>query len=534
MQKLLKHSSGRGNQISRPVSLRMQRSITVNLSSKGRGSRKFRTRDTVSRGATLSKGNIRTQSETFVKVLSSGGSSQFAFDAQLRLGDSYYYMKEYANAAGAYRGAIQSFPAKDGIDYAYYQLAQSEYKSDKFDTGIKDFEDLISRFPNSGLAGDAEYGIGWIYFQSKKYDKAIGIFQTVISRYPKSELLPKAYYSIGDSVLQSGKIYRGDPGIPECRNEISRVRVCERRGQRHPGTCYVLLDKPADAVRSIDDYIKNNPSARTADELFYKKADIYFSQKQYDDAVKAYQEFLQKFPKSKLAPDAYYWTGKCYTALNNYPAALEAFQTIAAKYPSSKLASTALFEEGGVYAQEGKPTEALASFAKIQEQYPKSDEAADASYQQGVVLKSTNQTDDAVRKFEATITQYPKSAASDRSRVALGWMNQSVENYTRALEYFKAVATNRTDELGAEAQYALGVTQQSSNNYSEAILSFLRVKYVFPSAEDWITKAYFNLGDCYEKTNQKQKAKEAYNIVIKQGGELAAEAEQRLRKLEQL
>jgi TolA-binding protein len=220
--------------------------------------------------------------------------------------------------------------------------------------------------------------------------------------------------------------------------------------------------------------------------------------------------------------------------LNNHQAALDAFQAIAAKYPSSNLASAALFEQGGVYAQQGKPTEALASFGKIQEQYPKSDEAAEASYQQGLELKSTNQADDAVRKFEATITQYPKSAASDRSRVALGWMNQSVENYTRALEYFKAVATNRTDELGAEAQYALGVTQQSAKNYSEAILSYLRVKYVFPSSEDWITKSYFNLGDCYEKTNQKQKAKDAYNFVIKQGGELAAEAEQRLRKLEQL
>ena len=190
------------------------------------------------------QGKYKDAAETFVKVLSSGGSSQFAFDAQLRLGDSYYYMKEYANAAGAYRGAIQSFPAKDGIDYAYYQLAQSEYKSDKFDTGIKDFEDLISRFPNSGLAAEAEYGIGWIYFQSKKYDKAIGIFQTLISRYPKSELLPKAYYSIGDSVLQSGKIYRGDPGIPECCNEISRVRVCERRGQRHPVPVTFCLTSP--------------------------------------------------------------------------------------------------------------------------------------------------------------------------------------------------------------------------------------------------------------------------------------------------
>ena len=130
--------------------------------------------------------------------------------------------------------------------------------------------------------------------------------------------------------------------------------------------------------------------------------------------------------------------------------------------------------------------------------------------------------------------RYPKTAAADRSKVALGWLNHGAENFAEALEYFKDVATSRTDELGAEAQYALGTTQQSMKNYSEAILSFMRVKYVFPAAEDWIMKSYLSLGDCYEKTNQKQKAKDAYNVVVKQGGELAAEAEQRLRKLDQL
>ena len=243
---------------------------------------------------------------------------------------------------------------------------------------------------------------------------------------------------------------------------------------------------------------------------------------------------LQRFPKSKFAPDAYYWTGKCYNALDNRQQALQSFQAVVEKYPASKLASTALFEQGGVYAQLGKPADALASFQKILDQYPKSEDAAEASYQQGVVLKSTNQADDAVRKFQATIAQYPKTAASDRSKVALGWMNEAVANYSPALEYFKSVATNRTDELGAEAQYAVGVTQQASKDYSEAILSFLRVKYVFPSADDWIVKSYFNLGECYEKTNQKEKAKDAYNFVVKHGGDLSQEAEQRLRKLEQL
>ena len=60
--------------------------------------------------------------------------------------------------------------------------------------------------------------------------------------------------------------------------------------------------------------------------------------------------------------------------------------------------------------------------------------------------------------------------------------------------------------------------------------------YVFPAAGTWIAKAYFGLGECYEKTQQTQKAKDAFQFVAKQSyvPELAASAQERLKQLDRL
>ena len=64
----------------------------------------------------------------------------------------------------------------------------------------------------------------------------------------------------------------------------------------------------------------------------------------------------------------------------------------------------------------------------------------------------------------------------------------------------------------------------------------MRVRYVYPASGIWIAKSYLQLGECYVKTNQKIKAKESYNFVLKQTTEygLITEAKRRLKELEQL
>ncbi len=106
---------------------------------------------------------------------------------------------------------------------------------------------------------------------------------------------------------------------------------------------------------------------------------------------------------------------------------------------------------------------------------------------------------------------------------------------SEALALLNQVATGRTDDLGAEAQFELGVSKQLSGEYDDAISAFLRVKYVYPSAEDWVARSYLRLGECYKATKQMAKAKNAFEIILKshQNDEFGKEAAQKLKELQE-
>ena len=82
----------------------------------------------------------------------------------------------------------------------------------------------------------------------------------------------------------------------------------------------------------------------------------------------------------------------------------------------------------------------------------------------------------------------------------------------------------------------MGLAYQVQQKLSDAIINYMRIRYVFPAAAQWIAKAYINLGECYEKTSQIAKAKEAYTFVVKQNKfpDLVAAAEKKLKTLERL
>ena len=206
------------------------------------------------------------------------------------------------------------------------------------------------------------------------------------------------------------------------------------------------------------------------------------------------------------------------------------------KYPASAVASGALFETGSLASQQRQFDAAILSFAAVQEKYPAADEAPESAYQQGLALRYLNQLAAAVKQWEKAIARYPKSTAADRSRLSLGWEEHHAGHFDNASSFFRTVMSTRSDELAAEAQYGIGVSLQSAGKEREAIIAYMRVKYVFPAAGVWIAKASFGLGECYENTQQTQKAKDAYQFVAKQTyvPDMAVIAQERLKKLDRL
>jgi TolA-binding protein len=131
-----------------------------------------------------------------------------------------------------------------------------------------------------------------------------------------------------------------------------------------------------------------------------------------------------------------------------------------------------------------------------------------------MTLVNKKSNDEAENVFTDVIQKYSGTIFAEKSKLELGIIALDGKQYEAANPYFQDLAENRTDEIGAQAQYYYGVSLFNQNNINDAITAFVRVGTSFPAYDEWVTWSCLKLGDCYSKLKDNQRAKEMYRVVL--------------------
>jgi len=132
--------------------------------------------------------------------------SEFALEAELKLGEALYKRKKYEEAFEAYGDFERLHPKNSNVPYVIYQKGMSQLNQvsspdrDQSHTFLAkdEFERLIRRFPKNKHANMArkkvrdcyinlaehELYVGHYYFKKKKYRGAMGRYQYILDNYP--------------------------------------------------------------------------------------------------------------------------------------------------------------------------------------------------------------------------------------------------------------------------------------------------------------------------------------------------------------
>lgn len=478
-------------------------------------------------------GRYKEASVRFERLLAEDPSGRFGFDARVRLADCYYFLKDYRSAEGAYRAVLRQFADRKDRDYAMYQLGQTYFRLNNNEDALRQFQGVVG-LKDSPLADDAQYAIGWLWFQGKNYDEAIREFRNLLQKFPQSELAARAHYSIGDALYNQQQygpaeqsyreVLRKFPQNPLVVDAISGIQYC-----------LLAQGKQQEALSVIDAFVKENPGSAEAQALLLKKGDLLFSQKQFDAAIKEYRGFTDRYSQSPLQAHAWYWIGRSYEGLSRMLDAANAFERAASlENGAARIRAEASLQAGEAYRTLKSYDKSRQALAQAEKLGSGSELALEAVYLQGRVSEESGDLASAIRSYNAVIARSPDSMPSDKARVALARMYVRETNYSEAKTLAEQVATNRTDQLGAEAQYVIGLQFSQQGDWANAIPAYLRVRYIFPAHEEWLAKAYLGLGEAYEATDDMRRAKEAYQAVVKMDRQTdsVAEARKRLRKME--
>ena len=453
-------------------------------------------------------------------------------DAKLRLADCYYGSKNYAAAANVYKDIYKSDNTVFDNPFTYFQYAQSLFKGGKNTEAINEFRSLQQKFPNSEYGDKSLFLIAWITFQQNNYKGSIQAYRNVTEVYPNTELKPVIFYSVGDCYYNMG-LY--DSAVVNYQKVLEYFPTSNYVFDAVNGIqyCYVAQGKPEKAVILINDFVAKNPNSNFTDRLFFKKGELYYSQKQYDLSKQTYSEFISQFPESKLVPDAWYWMGKSCENSGRYDEAIQDFNRVFTGYPASVSASNAVIEMGTLYNNQKKYDAAIDLFNKATDRLSKSTRIPEILFMKATTLTNKGDISGAYEVFGDLVMNYNGSIFADKSKMELGLVELAAQRYDNAETYFKSLSDTRTDELGAKAQYYLGVLYQDENKLPEAATAFVRVKTVFSGYDEWLTRSYLKLGDVYVDMKDNGSAREMFKYVVSKhkGDAYGREAQTKLRAL---
>jgi TolA-binding protein len=477
-------------------------------------------------------GNYDGAAKKFTEFIKQYPDDSRNLDSRLRLADSYYASKHFDAASNVYKEIFNYYRGSRENPYVYYRYAQALYKAGEIQSAISEFGTVQQKFPNSEYADKSLYTIGWIYFQQSNYDQAISQYRSALYNYPSSSLCPMLYYSIGDSYFNMSKY---DSAIVNYQKVLINYPSSSHVFDAVNGIqySYVAEGKPQEAINLIDTFVKQNPGLAFADQIFIKKGDIYYSIQDYKNAEISYKEFAANYPNSKLLPEAYYWIGKSAENLGENEEAIYYFKRVFSDYPQSESAPAAVLEMGNVYNQQKNYNAALGIYNQALNQLPNKLRFPEIMYMKANTLNNMKNTTGAAQVYNNIIQNYSGTIFAAKSNLQLGLMSLTAKDYNSAVNDFEKLATNRTDDIGAQAQYLIGETLFQQKKYDDAITAFMRVKNIFPSYEEWVAKSYLGLGDCYVAKKEVRQAKEVYRILLTKhrGDDYGKEAKSMLRKL---
>lgn len=459
--------------------------------------------------------------------------SEKLLDAKLRLADGYYGSKNYSAASRIYRELFSGGKDIANDPYSLYQYAQSLYKAGNTDEAVNEFKNLQQRFPNSEYAEGALFTIGWIKFQQGKFSEAISGYLNVFSIYPNSLLAPAIYYSVGDAYFNIGKYDSANVNYQKViENFPSSGYVFDAvNGLQYS---FVAQGKADRAINLITEFVSKNPGLSFSDQIFFKKGEIYYSQRSYENAKVSYKEFTSAYPKSKLIPDAYYWIGKSAQYLGQNDEAIFNLTKVFESYPNSESAAASVIEIGNIHNSTKNYDAALGTYDRALNKLSKSPRYAELLFMKGTTLINKGDIPAAYEVFDEVIQYYPGTIFSDKAKIEAGLIELSAKRYDNAILYFRSLAESRSDDLGANAQYLIGLTYFEQKNFTEAITALVRVRAIFSSYDEWLTKSYLLLGDCYYELKDLETAREMFRTVLSKhrGNEYGQEAQNKLRAIQ--
>jgi len=430
-------------------------------------------------------------------------------DANLRLGDSYFLLKNDDEAVKYYQNAIDL--DQRNVDYALYQKSVSSGYNKDYDRKERLLNLLLIKYPRSKYSTNTAFELANNYRIQNKNVKALALYETIVTSQ-------EGTYQERKSRLQIGGIHLRDKNFNLA--EISFVDLVKKYPKSQEGEAAINeLEKSYLAQNKIAQFpdlltslgIKYSQS-KLDSTLWYPANQAYLSG-DCNNAKSGFNAYLEKIENPKNYVPAHFFIAECNYLEKEYETALFNYNKVIEK--NEKHMVEALFHAANINYRLKENEKANALYSQLE--LINTDELKIPVMNRGLMLTHYKMNSYAKASTYAEKVLMDEQLSNGQKEEALminANSNYELGNNAKAETVYKKVVNLSTDIDKAEAGYKLCEITYKAGEYKQAeaeIFSYLKQK---PSYDYWLAKGYILLADSYVKLEDNFQAKATLQSVI--------------------
>lgn len=416
-------------------------------------------------------------------------------DAYIRVGDSYFMNRDFAQASDNYKIAIAK--NKLDVDYCLYQKALCDGLNKNYTTKIEELKKIETRYPGSNYLSASLNEIAETYYNNvKDQENAIVYYNKLLKNFPNSSYTPNCN-------AQLGNIYY------ERKQDDKAFEYFDK---------FVKYDSKSEAAKDILDIIKKiftekgkidemekyfvalgNPlSENQIEKATYIAAyDAFYTQKNCDVAMPKWEAYILKFPNGKYINEAQFSNAECAYSKNLFEKALPGYLFVIQK-PRGLYSEIALTKASYLYYKDKKYQEALPLYLQMQE-------IAESPVNKSLSKLGAMRCAFYLNQFELALTECTKVLNTEKltpqqtteAKYIKAKSLYETARYDDAMLEFKAMTKASKNVTGAEAYYHIAKIQFAKKDYKEVEKTINKLISYEYSNDDWNNKGMLLLADAY-------------------------------------
>lgn len=501
----------------------------------------------------FSLGSYSQAIDVFQKIISIPDSNHL-IQAYLKLGNSYYALKDYVNAVNAFKNGLQlcqiNNPNNSGKELCkimYIKISEAYLNLNQPDVAISYLKKYRSTTDKNEIIEIIDYRIAYLYeTKVRDFERAIRAYYDFIDSYPHSKFIDEAKLGLAGCYENNGNYTQA---LVEYNNFITFYPASEHFSEVKNRIDYLknYYQVESVAIRNLSGVVKQLAENQTNEIALYQLGLTYFRElKDYETSISLFNK-IDKSPETTNIPrdELLFYRGRAFQLLGEkmmldsqeQSAYLDSaeydYNLLVNNFPESSWADDATFHIIEIKALKlntkdinyfSQMKEALTSFIYKYTESPALDKVA---FQLGLLLlqKGLDTSIDSLdiyNNFQRIICDYPQSQLLPEAKYYQTLLLFQTKNFNFARDKFNVFISEYPDHnKTCEAFFQLAKLSELKEDYSTAI-NFLKqiiIKYYYSNYADsanliigsYLTKQqkysealayYMDIYEEYETNNQ--------------------------------